>query len=339
MIDSKIVQIRKKGGLDKIEVGRNGSKLQPKLYHAANKKDDGVLEGDYKGKSILDTKHFISPMWSDLKKQWSWGGTNEDLVRLVDKMKLKYPKNHRMGGQLIVPKPENESQRLVDIQDEVFTHSDLYGKYFLESGRIGLDTKDPKQEFLLFCYKGDLAVEDNSRDEILSPYLQAGTKYEIVSPKREVQKQKSVLDKETDAIILLKGMENNEDKMRAIATIMSLPGYNPKTTSSDGLYILLSDTAAKNTKFSAKYNKTFQDRFIELAKLSDEDLNINYKIITAKQANILRPRTGHYLFNGEPLQHIDNDLQLINFFRDPRNQDKFIELISLLEEKSKQFNK
>lgn len=337
MAESKIVQIRKKGGLDKLMKSKNGQTLNPMLFKT-NSKDprvEGRLEGEYKGRTIIDTKHFLSPMWNDMKKRWSFAGTTEDLVRLVRLMKLKYPKGHKMAGMLIQPlskedSPSGEDYRLSNRTDEVFNNSELYGKYYMENGRIGLDLNDPKQEFIFLCYKGDTSVDDRSGDKPKSSFMQAGTKYEIISPKREAQKQKGVVNKKLKAGGILASMENDEPKMRAIAVIMQLPGYS-KSTDANGVFVLLNDNAVENTKHSSKFNKTFQERFIELGELPDEDLNITLQIINAKLSGIIRQRNGSYNFNGETLPNLDNDVQLVNFFRSPANQDKYIQLLDLIE--------
>src|SRR5687768_14631018 len=119
MAESKIIQIRKKGGIDRITVKKNGQTIQPLLYKSKSKnpKEDGDLQGIYKGKTILDTRHFMCPMWNDMKHQWSWGGSVQDLARLVKSMKLRYPKGHKMEGQIITTL-ENEADRLTNRADD-----------------------------------------------------------------------------------------------------------------------------------------------------------------------------------------------------------------------------
>ena len=330
MTGSQIVQIRKKGGLQKILKNKNGSTINPMLFKSSsrNPNEEGIPEGDYRGKTILDTRHFISPTWFDIKNQWSWSGTSEDLTRLIKGMKLRYPKTDPKEGQLI--EPGNVLDRLVNQKDDVFNHPDLYGKFFMENGRISLNLSDPKQEFLLMCYKGDYSkTEDKSSDKPISKYVSAGTKYEIVSPKKEHIRAKKDADKEIKAITLLAAMNNDDSRMRSIAKIMSLPQYSDATDIS-GIFVLLKDVAAQNPKMSSKYNKSYQDRFIELAEMSDEDLNINAQVMDAKSRGFLRRRQGFYLFNGNRIEGIDTDARLVNYFRNPENQEKYLELLDLL---------
>lgn len=328
---TNIVQIRKKGGIDTIAKSKNGGTIQPLLYSTdvKNHEVDGTPEGVYRGKTILDTKHFISPMWSDIKKQWSFDGSEQDLVRLINRMKLRYPKHHPKAGQVIKP-GEQPAERLTNRQDDVFNHPSFYGKYFMENGRISLDLGNPTQEFLYLCYKGDTSVQDKSSDKMVSKYFSAGAKYELVSPKKENQRAKADADKEVKAITLLAAMNNDEEKMRTIAIIMQLPQYS-RTTDINGLFVLLKDAAAQNTAMSSKYKKSYQDRFIELAELPDEDLNVHGQVMTAKNRGLLRKRKDYYLFNGERLEGLANDTQLIAFFKSPKNQEEYIKLIDLLD--------
>lgn len=335
MAESKIVQIRKKGGLNKILKTKQGGTINPVLYKSKskNRNEEGTIEGDYRGRTILDTKHFISPIWDDLKKQWSFKGTDQDIARLIKGMKLRYPSGHKREGDLI--EADNVAARLVNIKDEVFCHPDLYGRYYMENGRVSLNLSDPAQEFLFRCYQGNSVTDDKSTDGPVNKFIAAGTKYEIVSPRKENQKAKKDADKEIKAITLLAAMGNNEERMRAVARIMQLPQYN-ESTDSAGLFVLLKDMAAQNDSQSAKYRKTYQDRFIELSEMTDDELNVISNVIRGDRGGWLRKRQGYYLFNGEKLDGLDNQQQLIRFFQDPKNQDRYVELLDLLDNGGKQ---
>lgn len=328
----KIVQIRKKGGLEGITVNKNGSKLSPKLFMQGTKdrNSDGTIDGDYKGKSILDTKHFLAPYWNDMKSQWAWGGTTEDLVRLIEKMKLRHPKNTPGEGTLIVA-GKSPVDRLGNRHDDVFLHPELYGKYYMENGRASLALKDPKQEFLHLCYKGNDDVEDTSGDAPMSKYRKAGTRYQIVSPKQDRIKDKKSADKEVEAMVLLGAMNNDENRLRAVASIMQLPGYAP-STDLNGTFLVLMDLAVKNDKMAAKFRKSYRERFLELAKMTDEELNTCSQVIDAKSRGFIRKRGSEgYLFNGERLTGIQEEVDLIKHFTDPNNQEDYLKLLDLLE--------
>lgn len=306
--------------------------LQPKLYSQEMKDptSEGVLEGDYKGKTILDTKHFIAPIWSDLKKQWAWGGTPEDLARLIEAMKLRYPRGDKREGQ-VIKAGDNVAERLIHRADDVFNHPDLYARYYMDNGRVSLNLNDPRQEFLYLCYKGDHNTHDSNREGAVSKYIAANTRYEIVSPKKESQKKKRDANKELLAFRLLGGLDGNEDRTRAICEIMDLPGYGPNTDLT-GAWLLLKEMGAQNINMSSKYNKTYQDRFIELAELTDEELNINHQVVQARNKGIIRRRQGYYLFNGERLEGLTSDSSVLAYFRKPDNQEQYLKLIDLLKD-------
>lgn len=336
-MESKVVQIRKKGGLDKIVKNKSGSTINPMLFRSKtkNRNEEGEIEGDYRGRSLLDTKHFISPIWSDLKKAWSFEGSPQDLTRLIEAMRLRYPKNHPQEGQFIKGNAEEDSARLINRKDPVFNHKDLYGKYYMEFGRVSLDLSKPDQEFLYRCYRGSEVTDSREAgDAPVSKYISAGTKYQIVSPRNETKKAKVNADKEVKAITLLAAMDKHEERMRAVARIMELPQY-AESTDASGVFVLLKDMAAQNVNMSSKYGKTYQDRFIELAELADEDLNITDQVWLGKTKGILRKRTGHYLFNGEKLDGLDTDIQLVNYFRNPKNTEQYLKLVNLLEDGGK----
>lgn len=220
-----ITQIRRKGGLDKIKVNSHGTTLSPKLFNQTERKpgEDGQLEGDYRGRTFFNTKQFISPHWDDTKSQWCWGSNKEKLAELITKMKLRYPKGHPQAGSII--EVGNLDSRLGHHSDPIFTHSSLYGRYYMENGRVSLNDSDPAQEFLYYCYKGNkFDVEDKSSDEIVSKFVRAGTKFEIISPRKENLRKKTDASKEVRAITLLASMDGDEERMRAIAEVMDLPG-------------------------------------------------------------------------------------------------------------------
>lgn len=329
MSQEQIVQIRKKGGLHTIK--SNAGVIIPKVFHQdkLDPNGEGAYTGDYRGQTILKTKRYICPMWEDLTNQWGWGSTPEKLMELINAMKLRYPEKHENAGQIIKCKSNQEAMdRLTYRLDPLFNHPELY-KFFLEDARLSLNMKDPLQEFLFYCMKGSTIV-DNKTGEVKSGFITAGMQFELVSPKQENKRKKEDVQKEVQAFVLFDKLTANEDKMRAIAEIMQLPGYS-KSTASSALIPLMRDHAVTNVEVSSRFGKSYMDRFIELAKTPDEELETHSIIIKAKKSHKLVPRSGYYMFQGKKLKNVTNDIQLVNYFLDPNNQDDYLELMELMQ--------
>lgn len=331
MAESKVVQVRKRGGLDRILVEKNKGPIEINEYSQKikDRNSDGTYQGKYKGHTIPDTKHGISPMWSRLQKQWSWGADFAKLADLITKMRLRYPKGHDKEGQFITA--ENAQERLTYFYDDLFRHPDLYGRFNLENGKLSLNLDDPIQEFLYYCYKGSKVASDKTEDTKVNKYAAGSIKYDLISPKQETLKKKKNADKEVKAFKLLAALDGDEERMRSIAEVMSLPGYD-KNTEPNGVFLLLKDMAAQNTDTSPKYgNKTYQDRFIEVASMSDQELDTCRNVITAKNVGIIRLRKDHFDLNGEKIMGQFDEMKLISYFNNIENQEKLLELISLID--------
>jgi len=332
MEKNTIVQIRKKGGLESLKF--TGGTVQAKLYSQTAEEKmagrDGTLEGDYKDRMFPGAKHFLAPFWSKPKSRWNWGGTPERLVELIRDMKLRFPKGHDKEGTFISDEEKPAEARLTYFHDDVFRHPSFYGRDFMEYGRINLGTSDPVQAFLALCYKGNIEVEDKSSGQKVNKYIAGSQKYEMISPKAESKTKKESIDKEYQATTLLRAMDGNEDRLRATAEVMDLPGYD-ENSDTNGTFILLDSYGVKNTDVVSKYGKSGQDRFIEVASMTNEDLETCSKIMRGKNLGVLRKRQGHYLMADERLDHIDTDIQLISFFRNPANQKKYLTLLDLIE--------
>ena len=326
-----IIQVRKKKGLHTIKAGDKGGTITPKMY-IAEAKDynvDGVYVGDYRGQTILNTRQYFTTEFDPSLRRWSFSGDEKELNRLIDEMRLVYPKGYDKEGTIIRSTDREASFRLTDINDPVFNNPELYSKYYMEEARASLDDNDPKMKFISMCLRAHPFVEDRHAEKRISKYVATGTRMELVSPKSELARKKLDADKEIEAITLFSHLQTNEDKMKAVCIAMSLPGYGPKSEYS-GMFLLLKD-AAQNSTFSKKYNKTVQEKFIELCKLSDDDIQIISDVLKAKSMSIIRARVGHYLMQGKKLDGLDNDSQLINYFKDPNNQADYIKLKELIE--------
>lgn len=323
----KIVQVRKKMGLRSIKTS-NGN-VNPSIFHQDTKNPDadGTPVGTYRSSGLPNTKQFMSPSWDPLKRQYCWGGTEADLERLILKLKLKYPKDHPEAGKFI--KPGDVKYRLKSYGDEVFENEVFYGARFWEAGKASLQNIDPIEEFLYHCYVGNPKMDQKGNR--VSKYIQSGTTFEMVSPKEEKKEKADNVDVELESIELLLGMVNNEERMRAVCNILQLPGYDFKTTEASSMKVLLKE-AADSTDVVARYgNKQVRTRFIEVAKMDDEDLFLTGNIMKAKKMSFLQKRKDHYLFQGEKLDGLLTDQNLVEYFKNPKNFEHYEQLVTALE--------
>ena len=326
----EIVQLRKKGGLHRILHSANGVPITPKEYlqDVKDREKDGKLVGDYKGKTLPDTRHGIAPMWNRVKGKWAWGGDDTKLADLITRLKLRYPKGHKQEGNFIVP--ENVADRLTHFQDDFFRHPDFYGKKFMENGKIAFDTSDALEEFLYLCYKGYSKTEDSFSNEKVSKAKAAGMQYELVSPHLEIRLEKAEAQDEVNAIVQLSKLMGDEDRMKAIAEIMGLPGYTENTTV-DGTFLLIKQHAVENTEEVSRYGKTARKRFMEVSNMPSETLDSARNIMIAKSLGILRVYKDHIKLNGREIKGSFDEPRLISYFQDVQNHKDYTEVLDTLD--------
>lgn len=332
---SDIIQIRKKGGIQSIKT-KHGF-LKPLIFEqdAKDHSKDGEVVGEYKGGQLPTGKYYLSPTWLKAKSKWAWGAPLQDLKTNIKALGLRYEDGHELAGKLINVKDETEedlNNRLRNRNDEVFNHSSLYGRDYITGGASVLNLSDPFVKFLYHCMMGD-DVNVDRRGVDKSKYLKAGSKLELVSIKEKNKADVKNADKEIEAMSLLGAMRTDEDRMRAISDIMDLPNVN-SATDINGLVIILKDLACQNTTTRGSYGgKTYQQRFLDVASLPDEELAINRRVMLAVKKGYVRLYRDYASFKGVELAGVNNHVKLINYFSDPENNDKYIQLIDLFENK------
>jgi len=327
---SQVIQIRKKGGLDSIQIDKAGHRIKPDLYYQKYKdpNSDGIPMGEYREGMILDAKQFMAPHWNPRKKRWDWGGDGKRLAFLIDKIKLKYENGHPAEGQFIKPGKDMEDH-LTDFYDPVFRHSSFYGIQYMQDSRGKFDFADPRQEFMYWIYKGHEGTQDRSETKVTSKYS-PGIRYELISPAQESkEKVKSTL-REVEAKKFVGVLYGDDSKIRAICEAMDLPTYR-ESVDTESAWLMLSD-ASENTERVSRYNgKTHQDMFLECCKMPNEDLDLLRKVIVANKRGHMRKWTDYYTFDGDKI-HVKNNVQLVAYFKDPKNQETLIKLMHLLDE-------
>lgn len=323
----KIVQLRKKAGLRTIKT-KNGN-INPTVFHQENKDEtmDGTPSGIYQSSGLPNTKQFLSPQWNPLKNEYSWGGTEEDFIRLVNKLRLRYVKGHNKEGQDIVVTSLRDC--ISDYRNEVFTHPRFYGAKYMEQGKVSLQSSDPVDEFIYYCYISNPQTDDKTKK--VSKYVQAGTKFEVISPKEEKKERANDAESHLEAMEYLIGMKNDEERMRSVCTVLQLPGFDEKTTEASTMRVMLMEAAESKQVYARYNNKQMKSRFMEVAKMNNEDLLMTTSIIKGKKYSFLQKRKDHYLFQGKTLKGLINNTDLFNYFKNPNNYEDYEDLIKAIE--------
>lgn len=329
----RMIQIRKRGGISSIKT--KTGKITPRLFKQEVKdpNSDGELIGDYKQPTFMGTRQPITPVQDDVTGDWLWGGTDQDLIDCIKGAQLRKYEGKDRGypkyGDII--EPGDVERRLKDPNDPFFRHPDLWNTVVLEGGKFNLDIdKNFIHRTIYFCSLGndDFA---NRLNDTGNKYVTAGFRYEIVEADVETKKKADEIDKEIRAIELLAGMKNDEERIRMICNIMRVPGYRDNTTVA-AAFIMLRDIAS-NTDTAARFgsNRTYQDRFIELAEMQIDELRIHSIVFNGlNKGRIRKNGKGGYLMDGRTLEGVKSEPQLVEYFRSPDNQEDFIDLREFL---------
>jgi len=331
-MEGKIVNVVGRRTLDNIKVTGKGKSLSPVIYRQKDKNpnSDGDFEEDYSGRPFMGARKFIPPIWDSSKNKWFFSGTPELLGQLISKMNLRYEKGHPKQGQVIEPGMDPES-RLYDKFDPVFLHKEFFTGYYLSDGRTSFNLDDPKQQFLFLCYKGNKEVWDRTDPDGKKPnkHRLAGSTIELTTVGTQNINKKDNVDVQVTATIYLNNMQNDIEKMKMICDIMRVPGYSRKTTDPNAVFLLLFDTCVTNSQYNSKFGTTWQKEFVRLCELDPEELDFRHKIKLALMQGVLRQKSGYYSFKGERLE-IKTESELIEFFKNHDNQEKYLELESSL---------
>lgn len=334
MNSKRIVQIRKRNGLSSITTKKG--KITPMLFTQKVKdpNSDGDLVGDYTQPTFPGTIQYVVPFQKE-EGGWYWGSTEEKLVDIITRAKLRKHLGKFRGfdkyGDII--EPGDVQRRLNDPLDDIFNHPKVKTAVRLEGGRANLDLdNNPVHELIYYsCLDNPRFKSKNS--DTGNKFYAAGWEYEIIESDLETKKRADEADKEMEATLLLADMRNDHEQMDIIAKIMGIPGYHDGLSTAS-LFVLLKDNAAQNVMKANKFgsNVTFQDKFMELAKTDIGVLEVMAKIEDAyKMRRITPDGRGGFMMNGEELPGVRNRTQLVDFFRNPDNQHYYTDLIKYLE--------
>jgi hypothetical protein len=287
------------------------------------------IELEYNASTLPGATRNLHPQWDRLNGCWAWKGEFSDLSRIAGVLRLRDDKQ-----QPIFP----DKYSFKNSSDPFFNHKSLWNnkaKRIMEGSVTLKPNEQPLDEFYARTYLGNPFIQNSLENQAKSTI--AGAELEVWSPKAETLQKKAAIDKEDDAIVALKGM--SIETQRIISNIMRPTGYNPKSENTDLLFVQLREGAAKNTVTATKFGgQTWQDRFLELAGHTDEVLYIMARIIEGRYSGALVKDKGMYRFKERTLyndgtREIKDDNDLITFFRKPENDPVFQELIDWMDKK------
>lgn len=293
-------------------------KVSPNLYrlNSNNMEDEGELDGIYKGNTFLGSKRNVTPTWDSLKGQWAFDGDITELRRIQSRLKLRDDE-----GKLI----EISEDALMNRHDPFWGHRSLWSGKIMDEGSTALNSKNPLDELLIRVHRGNSFVKSGSEQ---SPYILAESNLELISPRAEIEHQNKSGKKQVRANVLLDKM--SLEKMSAVAYLMQLPGYRRDEKDSEVLFNLLLNNAVNNLNKIYRYGAdvTFQDRFIELAEMHNDKLNILRKVQTGRDRGGIVAKANGYTFNGEKIEggSIRTEKQLHDHYLNMKNVEARAEL-------------
>ena len=331
MTDNKKPLVTVKGlrTLSKLTTG-SGGRLRPAIYEqtVVNPNADGNFVENFEDRPFLRSKRHLTPVWNTLGHAWFFDGTPEALGVLINRMQLRYPKEHERKGQVISNEHANPEDRLRDRYDPVFNHRKFFTEFSLNEGRMTLDPNEPSHEFMSLCLSADKNVANKSkagRKNYGNPAFELNTVGAINKSKKDD------VEEMARAMELLTKMKDDLDRMVGVMDIMKVPGYNPKVTELNGAYMLLFAQCVQNSEMVSRFGTTWRKRFIQVAEMSHSDFVFERTVRRGIMKGHLRERGGYYSLLGERLD-LTSERELFEFFKNPANSSKFIELEDKLRE-------
>ena len=151
----------------------------------------------------------------------------------------------------------------------------------------------------------------------------------------KVVTQETPTEKEMDAMVFLNKMSFK--KQTQIAEILDLRVSSFVNPDPDQIMVAMGN-AAKDTSSSRKWGVPVQDKFIELAKTSNEDLALMVDIERALKSRVITNSRNEYKLNQDTLQGVADEIDLFRYFSKPENSEHYKDLLFLLKEKEKAVN-
>ncbi len=283
------------------------------------KEIDGELQdveiGEFEDDGLPGMADEIVPRWDALNKRWAWGGSDQDLNRIVKELGL-----YNKKGDLIT------HASLSDYTDPFITH-----KRFREAPekmyKIYTFKNDATGEFLRLCWKGwDKVLTHGNEDNISKAELSTKEYLLILSTNLETM-EKKVVDKKIEAIAKLYGMTIETKNLICVICQESYQiGLKDGEITPKIVRIAENSNTLVHPQNKNLYNsKTSQDVLIEYAEKDLKTLTMAAKIIMAINREEIRYSNTGYKYQGkligEGLGTLD---ELLNYYTS--NEDEFTKL-------------
>lgn len=312
----KTIILKKKGNLKKYK-STGIHLIDKKEYEKAQTPSE--LEGEFyqdisDDQPLMGTVKNLTPHYNSHRNEWSFEGEFQDLKRIAEGLRLTDEE-----GQIITV----DETSLKNRYDKFFNHKTLWTSTFMEEGSIALSDSDFLQEFYMRTYLGREDIPRTGKK--MSTFMTAGSGFEIIVPTEIQNKKSKKIDKEMEAVMLLKEM--TYDKQKRVAAVINPVGFKMNHNDPDALRTLLYNSCVQNDEqMHNKWGKTYQDVFLEIGSLPNDRLEIYWKVFQLKNHNIIKVSGTHgATFRGEPIGNgkITTDRMLINYYLDPENYEDF----------------
>lgn len=281
------------------EVGRDGTE---RTVQESKNKDD----------RFPGTIFSYRPSWSLRKNKFITPFNKEDLNNYVKRYKLTYESGKRKGD-LITEADE------YDPQDAFFNHRKLIVKSL--SGQMKLDKDNPRDMFLLACMQ-----EDRDFGQATDSYFPANVKYVIYDAASDEDAQNKKANDEIEAITVLASLTHS----RKVAIGEALGLHIDSKTNPDSLGKIFM-SYFKDTTLDQN-GKTSIEKFLDLSKERNEDIEVKHLIAKAKKASVLRyKRADGFLYNGNVVA--SDQAEMESFLKNPNNADIYNAIVEAIKEK------
>lgn len=309
-------------------------KSRPAKYTASSeayaRKDrdyDGEFLEDFDENVISSAKTYLAPFYNQIKDSY-WLEKRWILEELQDRLKVRYPTDHyEFPGRIIKPEDIDPT----NFYDPFFMSNQLKTKR-MEGGKYSFQLQeDPLDALLFYSYKHNPKVLVRDGREI-SKYVVGTANFELIIPSEEQRDDKNKLKKLTDSLTLLGKLDF--DRQKHIAFIMKLRLNDYVNPNPDAVYLELGKVA-QSTNLVPRWAMTWQDKFISLANMSNEDLMMWVDITKGKDLRIITVERGEYFINSELIKGVKDEENLFKFLQSEENVNKYRDLLFLIDEKSK----